>query len=58
MDFYFYRRIDKLGRIVIPKDIRDLLSIENNDVLSIRTTRDGILISKEAKKTEKREGRS
>lgn len=31
------RRIDELGRIVIPKEIRERLSIDTNDILDIYT---------------------
>lgn len=38
------RNIDKLGRIVIPKEYRDFYKIENGDELEIFATTEGILI--------------
>ena len=40
------RRIDELGRIVIPKEIRDVLKINNGDELEIFTEKDCILLHK------------
>jgi len=40
------KKIDELGRIVIPKDIRKRLSIKNNDTLEIGMDNDRIVISK------------
>ena len=40
------RRIDELGRIVIPKEIRRTLRIKEGDPLEIFTNRDGELILK------------
>ena len=40
------RRIDDLGRVVIPKEIRRSLGIKEGDPLEIFTTRDGEIIFK------------
>lgn len=40
------RRIDELGRIVIPKEIRRSLRIKDGDLLEIFTSRDGEIIFK------------
>lgn len=36
------RRIDDLGRVVIPKEIRRTLAIREGDALEIYTTDDGV----------------
>lgn len=40
------RRVDDLGRIVIPKEIRRTMAIQEGDALEIYTTDDGILFRK------------
>lgn len=40
------RRIDDLGRIVIPKEIRKSMSIEEGDPLEILTTYEGEIVLK------------
>ena len=40
------RRIDDLGRVVIPKEIRRTMRIREGDPLEIFTTRDGEVIFK------------
>ena len=40
------RRIDDLGRVVIPKEIRRTMRIREGDPLEIYTTRDGEVIFK------------
>ena len=40
------RRVDDLGRIVIPKEIRRTLHIKESDPLEIFTDRDGAVIFK------------
>ena len=40
------RRIDDLGRIVVPKEIRRTLRIREGDALEIFTDRDGEIILK------------
>jgi stage V sporulation protein T len=40
------RRIDELGRIVIPKEIRDILNITNGDELEIYVENDNIILHK------------
>ena len=44
------RQLDELGRIVIPKDIRDILKLENNDVIEFKLLNDKILLKKVVKK--------
>ncbi|MBK6090231.1 AbrB/MazE/SpoVT family DNA-binding domain-containing protein [Ruminococcus difficilis] len=50
MIFTNFREIDKLGRIVISKDIRKHLGIEPGDVLQINTEGESIIIKKAEKK--------
>ena len=40
------RRIDDLGRVLVPKEIRRSLGIKEGDPLEIFTTRDGEIIFK------------
>ncbi|MBE6695226.1 MAG: AbrB/MazE/SpoVT family DNA-binding domain-containing protein [Ruminococcaceae bacterium] len=44
--FGIVRKIDELGRIVVPKEMRKSLSIENGDEVEILFTEDGILVKK------------
>lgn len=46
------RRIDDLGRVVIPKEIRRTLAIREGDPLEIYTTDGGVLFRKRAQPTE------
>ena len=46
------RRIDDLGRVVIPKEIRRTLNIREGDALEIYTTDDGVVFRKYAQPTE------
>lgn len=46
------RRIDDLGRVVIPKEIRRALNIREGDALEIYTTDDGVLFHKYAQSAE------
>lgn len=46
------RRIDDLGRVVIPKEIRRTLAIREGDPLEIYTTDDGVLFRKYTQPTE------
>ena len=43
----FIRKIDELGRIVIPIEIRKLLNIKERDSLGISLNENGIFIKKE-----------
>ena len=45
------RRIDDLGRIVIPKEIRRVFKIKEGDPLEIFTERDGSIIIKRYRKS-------
>lgn len=44
MEFSIKRNIDKLGRIVIPVDLRDHYGIEAGDTIEIFAEKDGIFI--------------
>ena len=44
------RQLDELGRIVIPNDIREILKLENNDVIEFKLLNDKILLKKVVKK--------
>ena len=44
---HFVRKIDELGRIVIPIELRKILDIKERDSLGISLTENGILIKKE-----------
>lgn len=45
------RRIDDLGRVIIPKEIRRSLNIKEGDPLEVFTTTDGEVIFKPYKET-------
>ena len=38
------RKMDSLGRIVIPKEFRNFFNINSEDIVEIKMTTDGILI--------------
>ena len=40
------KRIDKLGRIVLPKDMRELYGIDDGDSVEMIPTEEGIVIRK------------
>lgn len=40
------KKIDDLGRIVIPKDIRKMLFIQDGETLNVSVSEKGVLISK------------
>ncbi len=40
------RRIDNLGRIVIPREMRKTLGINNNDLINIRLEENKIVLEK------------
>lgn len=46
MNFKYYREIDRLGRVVIPMDIRKSLSISAGDVLEIMADESKITLQK------------
>lgn len=52
------RRIDDLGRVVIPKEIRRTLAIREGDPLEIYTTDGGVLFRKYPQKTRRLSPRS
>ena len=39
-------RLDRFGRIVLPKDLRDEFALEPGDVLEVRETSEGILLTR------------
>ena len=45
---HFIRKIDELGRFVIPMEIRKILDIKEKDSLGISLVDNGIFIKKEA----------
>lgn len=46
MSFTYFREIDRLGRVVIPMDIRKSMSINAGDVLKIKADDNKITIKK------------
>ena len=44
---HFVRKIDELGRIVVPIELRKILDIKERDSLVISLTDEGIFIKKE-----------
>ena len=44
MSFVIKRRVDELGRIVLPKDMRNFYGINKGDALEIVANEEGILI--------------
>ena len=46
MEMQIIRKIDKLGRVVIPKDVRTSLGLDSNDDLEIRVENGCIVIKK------------
>ena len=43
------RRVDVLGRVVVPKEIRKIFNIEDGDPLEIFTEKDGIILKSKLK---------
>lgn len=52
MDSFITKRVDNLGRIVIPKEIRKKLHINDGELLNINISEDKILIYKKNEKQE------
>lgn len=50
MKIKFIRKIDELGRIVIPKDLRRILDIKPCEELEISVTEGGVIIRKSEEK--------
>ena len=54
MNFKIIRKIDALGRIVFPRDVRTSLGIENGTPLEIEVSDNSIILTKsESKETNK-----
>ena len=49
-DIEMSRKVDELGRIVIPKEIRDKFGIKTNDRMNIYVVNDVISLMKDSKK--------
>ena len=47
MFYRVFRQIDELGRIVIPKELRERFGIKNGDEVMIEFNEDGIIIHPE-----------
>ena len=43
--FTFHRNIDKMGRLVIPRDVRQALGLSAGDSVAIRITEEGGLLT-------------
>ena len=43
--FTFHRNIDKMGRIVVPRDLRQALGLSAGDEVSLRITEEGVLLT-------------
>ncbi len=46
MAYTSYKKIDDVGRVVLPKDIREEVGIKLNDMLKIDVEKDKIIIAK------------
>ncbi len=46
MAYTSYKKIDDVGRVVLPKDIREELGLRINDVIKIDVKNESIVISK------------
>ncbi|MBR2280760.1 MAG: AbrB/MazE/SpoVT family DNA-binding domain-containing protein [Ruminococcus sp.] len=46
MAYTSYKKIDDVGRVVLPKDVREELGLRINDMLRIETENDRIVITK------------
>jgi transcriptional pleiotropic regulator of transition state genes len=42
----FVRRIDTLGRIVIPKEVRDIMCVQDDDAMEIYIDNNKIILEK------------
>ena len=54
MEFVFVRKIDELGRVVLPRDIRNNLKLKMGDEIDVSVV-DGAVILKKTKKEETKE---
>lgn len=55
MDYSVIRRVDNLGRVVLPKDMRGFLDIHPQDFIELAVTREGIMLKKRFMKKEERQ---
>ena len=46
MAYTSYKKIDDVGRVVLPKDVREELGLRINDVIKIDVEKDKIIITK------------
>ncbi len=53
MNFAIKRCVDNLGRIVLPKDMRNFFCINAGDALEVTATEDGIFLKKAFEANEK-----
>ena len=53
MKFTIKRFVDRLGRIVLPKDMRNYYGIESGDSLELVATEEGILLKIKSPKDNK-----
>ncbi|MBE6588083.1 MAG: AbrB/MazE/SpoVT family DNA-binding domain-containing protein [Ruminococcaceae bacterium] len=51
--FGIQKKIDSLGRIVLPKEIREFYCMDENDTVEVVPTENGILIRKHGYKVKK-----
>lgn len=40
------RKVDNLGRVVVPKEIRKAFEMDNNDLVEIYTDKDSVILKK------------
>ncbi len=48
MNFVVTKTIDRLGRVLIPKELRNFYGLSENDTLRLIATDAGILLAKES----------
>jgi len=55
MNYSVIRRVDNLGRVVLPKDMRGFLDICPQDFIEFEVTKEGIMLKKRSIKKEQSE---
>jgi transcriptional pleiotropic regulator of transition state genes len=50
MQIKIIRKIDRLGRIVIPNDIRKTLKLQSGDTVEIKVENGAVIVKKEVEK--------